>query len=250
MTRPALLGASRAALPCLAILLVTALATPAAAATLRISGPPGGTVAVNGHPVGVLPLAAALDLPRGTYTVTCEARGYQDFSGTVVLGEDDAWSQLHVRPERLSRATAVRSNLVFAGSGQRYLGQGWRGWIYTLTEAGGLVTALAGESRRVGYRDDFRLYEAQYNTAISPGEITRYRTLTLQAHADMDDAAQLRNTGLLVAAGAIVVSMIDAYLFFPGVDIGPGPVPPIQSEAPRDAAADQFAMHAGWRVAF
>lgn len=250
MTRPALPGAIRAALPCLAILILTALATPAAAATLRISGPPGGTVRINGHHVGVLPLPAALELPRGAYTVTCEARGYQDFSGTVILGEDDAWNHLQMRPVRLSRKTAVTSNLLLAGLGQHYMGHGWRGWFYTAAEAGGLLTALAGEIQRVDYRDDYRLYEAQYNEAISPEEIQRYRNLTAGAYADMADAASLRDTGLLVAAGAIAFSMLDAFFLFPGADIGPGPVPPSYGAAPLDAAADQFALHAGWRVAF
>ena len=250
MTRPALPGAIRAALPCLAILLVTALVVPAAAATLRISGPPGGTVKVNGREIGILPLPAPLALPRGTYTVTCEARGYQDFSSTVVLGEDNTWSHLQVRPVRLSRTTAVAGNLLFAGLGQHYIGHGWRGWIYTAAEAGGLLTAPAGEIQRVEYRDDYLLYQDQYDAAISPGEISRYRDLTEQAYTDMEDATSLRDTGLLVAAGAIVVSMLDAFLLFPGADIGPGPVPPMESAAPRDAGADQFALHAGWRVAF
>jgi hypothetical protein len=241
---------TRPALPCLAILFVTALAAPAAAATLRISGPPGATVKINDHEVGLLPLASALELPRGAYTVTCEARGYQDFSSTVILGEDDAWSHLQVRPVRLSRKTAVTSNLLFAGAGQHYMGHGWRGWIYTAMEAGGLLTALAGEAQRVNDRDDYRLYEAQYRAEISPEQIAHYRYLTAQAYSDMEDAASLRNKGLLVAAGAIVVSMLDAFILFPGADIGPGPVPPMQSAAPHDAAADQFALHAGWRVAF
>jgi hypothetical protein len=247
MTRPALPGAIRAVLPCLAILLLTA---PAAAATLRISGPPGGTVKINDREVGVLPLAAPLELPRGTYTVTCEARGYQDFSSTVVLGEDDAWSHVHVRPVRLSRTTAVTSNLLLAGLGQHYLGQGWRGWLYTAAEAGGLLTAMAGEIQRSSSQDDYRLYEDQYNQAISPAEIDYYRNLTAEAYAEMEDAASRRDTGLMVAAGAIVVSMLDAFIFFPGTEIGPGPVPPLQTMALPEAGIDKFALHAGWRVAF
>jgi TM2 domain-containing membrane protein YozV len=250
MTRPALTGALRAALPCLAILLTISLAIPAAAATLQISGPPGATVRINDHEVGTLPLARPLDLPRGTYAVTCEARGYQDFDSVVVLGEDDAWSHLHVRPVRLSRSTAVRSNLLFAGLGQHYLGQGWRGWLYTAVEAGGLLTALSGEIQRGDHRDDFRLYQAQYDVAISPGDILRYRELTAKAYADMQDASDLRDSGLLVAAGAIAVSMLDALLLFPGADIGPGPVPPLQGSAAPPTPVDQFALHAGWRVAF
>jgi hypothetical protein len=241
---------TRPALTCLALLFVAALAAPAAAATLRISGPSGATVKINDREIGLLPLAAALELPRGTYLVTCEAHGYQDFSSTVILGEDDAWSHLQVRPVRLSRTTAVTGNLLFAGLGLHDMGQEWRGWIYTAVEAGGLLTALASEAQRVNYRDDYYLYEAQYNLAISPSEITHYRELTEQAYTDMENATSQRDTGLLVAAGAIVVSMLDAFLLFPGADIGPGPVPPMQSEAPRDAATDQFALHAGWRVAF
>lgn len=250
MTRPALTGASRAVVPCLAVLFMVAAIQPAAAATLRISGPPGGTLKVNGHEIGSLPLSAPLELPRGIYDVSYEARGFQDFSEVVVLGEDDAWSHLQVRPVRLSRSAAVRGNLLFAGVGQHYMGHGWRGWIYTAAEAGGLLAALGGEIQRGQYSDDYKLYKAQYDAAISPGEIQRYRGLAVQAYGDMQDAADRRDASLLLAAGAVVVSMLDAFIFFPGADIGPGPVPPMQGEAPHDAAADMFALHAGWRVAF
>jgi hypothetical protein len=41
----------------------------------------------------------------------------------------------------------------------------------------------------------------------------------------MENAESLRDTGLLVAAGAVVVGVLDAWLRFPAVDAGAGPMP-------------------------
>ena len=41
----------------------------------------------------------------------------------------------------------------------------------------------------------------------------------------MKDQEEMRDMGLMVAAGAIVVSILDAIIFFPSVEAGAGPVP-------------------------
>jgi hypothetical protein len=204
-----------------AILLL--IATAASGATLQITGPAGGTVRLEDHPVGALPLNAPLQLPRGTYTVTCEAAGYQACSETVILGEDDAWVHLHLRPVRLTRSTAMANNLLFAGLGQLYMGARWRGWLYVAGEAGGLLTAVAGEAQRVNDRDDYKLYLADYQAAIDPDQIDRYRKLAQASFQGMRDGEDQRDLGLMIAGGAIALSLLDAWLFCPHAE-APAPV--------------------------
>ena len=136
-------------------------------------------------------------------------------------------SCFHVRLTPYSRKTALTSNLLAAGLGQFYLGQKTRGWIYLLTEAGGLVTALSAEMQRSDYRNDFLLLQERYNTASTPKRSSSSRCSADQAYQDMEDMEELRDTGLLVAGGAIILSMLDTLVFFPSaVDLGPGPVAP------------------------
>ncbi len=222
----------------------------AAAATLAVTGPAGGTLAVDGHRLGSLPLAQPLELGRGTYTVTFTAPGYHDFSQTVVLADDADWVYLRIRPERIQRSHAVTNNLVFAGLGQMSMGARWRGWIYAAAEAGGLVTAAISESQRQTYRDDYILYKAEYDGTIDPDVLDHYHALSNQAYQDMQDATNLRNTGLLVAAGAIAVSMLDAFLLFPHADVGPGPVPPVAAAVGDGGYERGVGIHAGVSLAF
>ena len=106
MIHPDESGCRRAACS-LALLLV--LATPAAAATLQIAGPPGAEVWLDGQSVGLLPLAGPLAVPRGMHEVVCEAAGHERYRETIVLPEEDSWRTLRVRPTPLRRRYAVRT---------------------------------------------------------------------------------------------------------------------------------------------
>jgi hypothetical protein len=199
---------------------------PATAATLQLSGPPGAAVSVDGRAVGLLPLAAPLDLPAGVYTLRCELHGHQDLEQTVVLGEPESWLHLRLRPTPLRRSDAVQSSLLFAGLGQWYAGSTWRGWFYFLGEAGGLLTAVAGEVQRSSLRDDYLEYRDSYRTALDDQDIAFWRAEASEAYADMQDMKDLRNLGLVVAGGAWALSLLDAWLLTPTVDLGAGVVPP------------------------
>jgi hypothetical protein len=65
----------------------------------------------------------------------------------------------------------------------------------------------------------------KYNASINADDITRYRESADQAYSDMEDQEAIRNKALLVAGGAIVVSILDAIIFFPSVEGGTGSVP-------------------------
>jgi len=206
-------------------LLLLAAAT-APAATLQITGPPGAAVRLGGQDLGLLPLTGPLQLEPGVYELQCRARGYRDLTETVVLAEDSSWLYLRLQPVVLERGHAVGASLLYAGLGQWYSGARLRGWVYFLGETGGLLTALAGELQRQNYRDDYLNSKARYDAALTADEIARWRALADQSYQDMTDMQNLRNTGLYVAAGAYVLSLLDAWLLFPGADIGPGLVPP------------------------
>jgi hypothetical protein len=103
--------------------------------------------------------------------------------------------------------------------------------VYFLGETGGLLTALAGELQRANFRDDYVNFQASYDGAIDESEIVFFKQKADQAYRDMKDMESLRNTGLYVAVGSYVVSLLDAWLLFPSVDVGPGMLPPVETAA-------------------
>jgi hypothetical protein len=216
---------SRRLLKLIPALLLMAAALPAGAATLVVDGPAGASVTINGEPVGFFPLDGPLVLSPGTYELSSDMPGYIPFSTTVVLQWDKDWQQVTVRLIPLSRRTAWSSNILFAGLGQHYMGAGTRGWIYNVAEAGGLLVALGAEIQRSNLRQDYLKLKDNYDEAINADDIARYKAEADQAYSDMKDKEDLRNTGLLVAGGAIVVSIVDALLFFPAIEAGPGAGP-------------------------
>ena len=138
------------------------------------------------------------------------------------------------------------------GLGQQYLGHRTRGLVFSAAEIGGLATALLGELRRSDLRKDYLLLSDKYDLAINADDITRLRAEVGQAYADMQDMETMRNTGLAVAAGAVVLSMLDALVFFPEVAAGAGSVP-VQTafaDGPAIRPFPQPALHAGVRLTF
>ena len=238
-------------------LIVIALAAPhASAATLEITGPPGASLIINEWKMGHLPLDGPLDLAPGAYRIESRLPGHAKYEHTVTLVGDDDWQRLTIRLVPFSRKTAWSSNLLFAGLGQHYLGKSARGYLYNAAEAGGLLVALLAELERSNLRKDYLELEDLYNSSINADDIARYREEADQTYADMKDMEDKRNTGLLVAGGAIVVSIIDALVFFPHVEAGAGHVP-LNTGALDDGvlndgpwATSATALHAGVRLEF
>ncbi len=207
------------------IFLLTALPLAAHAATLDVTGPMGASVIVDGRMMGYLPLSHTLALPAGEYEIQSELPGYLPFKTQVTLPENQDWQRLQIRLVPMSKKTAWTSNLLFAGMGQHYMDKSFKGYFFNILEAGGLLTALSGEVQRGDYRKDYLLLKSKYDAAINPNDLEYFKGLTDQAYSDMEDMESLRNTGLMVAGGAIVLSILDAVFLFPGVDIGSGEVP-------------------------
>lgn len=239
-----------------AILLICGF--PAArAATLEIVGPDGASIVINDRIMGFLPLSRPLELPPGDYRVRSELPGYQPFETMVHLHEVHDWQQLQVRPSRLSKRVAWTGNVLFAGLGQHYTGHSFKGYLFNLAEAGGLLTALAGELQRSTYRKDYLLFKDRYDNAIHPDDLDNYRLKSEQAYQDMEDMESLRDTGLVIAGGAIVLSILDVLINFPGVATGPGEIPvqtgslPSGLEMPDGPGpAGLGAVHAAIRLGF
>jgi len=207
----------------LLIVLALSAVLPVAAltATLEITGPPGASLVINGQDMGFFPLDGPLDLPAGTYNIKSKLRGHIDYEHTLKLVGDNDWQRVAVRLVPFSRKTAWTSNLL----GQHYVGRKTRGYLYNLAEAGGLLVALFAELDRNNLSKEYLELQDKYNSSINADDITRYREEADQAYSDMQEKEDLRNTGLMVAGGAIVVSILDSILFFPSVEAGVGPVP-------------------------
>ncbi|MEN8008142.1 MAG: PEGA domain-containing protein [Candidatus Krumholzibacteriota bacterium] len=208
-----------------ALVLAAIIPAAGAAATLEITGPPGASLSINGRGMGFFPLDGPLDLAPGTYAIKSELPGYITYEQELELSVDSSWQRLVVRLVPYSRKTAWTSSLLFAGLGQHYLGRSTRGYIYNVAEAGGLLVALVSELERSNLRKDYLNLQEQYDSSINAEDIVRFREAADQAYNDMLDQEDRRNLGLLVAGGAVVISVLDAILFFPAVEAGAGPVP-------------------------
>lgn len=217
---------SQIAKTCLVLFALAALCPVAAlSATLEITGPPGASLIINDVDMGFFPLEGPLELEPGPYHIKSEYPGHITYEHELRLIDENDWQRVTVRLVPLSRKTAWTSNILFAGLGQHYMGSKTRGYIYNLAEAGGLVVALVAEMGRSNSRSDYLDLQEQYNSSINADDISRYREAMDEAYNDMLDQEDLRNTGLMVAAGAIVVSILDAIILFPSVEAGAGPVP-------------------------
>lgn len=208
-----------------ALVLGAMLPAAAAATTLEITGPPGASLNINGRDMGFFPLDGPLDLAAGRYLIKSELPGHIAYEQELLLLDEVARQRLTVRLVPLKRRTAWTSSLLFAGLGQHYLGKPVRGYVYNAAEAGGLLVALFAELERSNLRKDYLDLQDLYSNSINADDIVRYRQSADQAYSDMKDKEDLRNLGLMVAGGAIVVSVLDALLFFPAVEAGTGPVP-------------------------
>jgi len=234
------------------ILVAALLGAPASAATLELSGPAGASVSLNERPLGQFPIDGPLDLPPGYYTIQCELQGHAPYQYTVRLVSIQDWQRVQVRLIPFSRRVAWSSNLLFAGLGQHYVGHDFRGYVYNVIEAGGLLTALAAELQRNNFESDYLKLVDLYNASINGEEIVSLSETAESKYNDMKDMESLRDTGLIVAGGAIVVSIMDALLSFPAVEGGGGAVPVETGslETPWPGNNTDHALHANLRLAF
>lgn len=236
------------------ILLVCALAVTCSigsvyAATLELSGPAGASCVINGQDLGFFPLEGPMDLESGIYTITATMPGFFPYEKTINLESQQDWVRIHASLVPLKKSTALKSNLLFAGLGQFYMGKKAKGWTFVLAESGGLLVALAGEAQRTNYRNDYLLFEESYSASINGDEIASYRSKSETAYSNMEDMENLRNLGLMVAGGAIVLSLLDALFLFPSAEVGTGSVP-IQTGYHSLDNQGFTSFHAGIRVGF
>ena len=255
-----------AALPlreCTGLLLLSLLlAGPAAAgnstATVHLAGPTGAMVWLDARDLGTFPLAGPLALAPGTYTLRCTQHGSRTYEESLVVADDrtDLYWQIRLLP--LHRSTALTSGLLLAGLGQHYLNRPRLGYALNALELGGLVTALVGELSYQNHHDDYVLLRADYRASVSETNIIRLHKLMDESYARMEDAERLRNIGLYVAGGAVVVGLLDAWLRFPSIEMGPGPLPNRGRTAGGDggaaiapsSAASLQTFHLGCRLGF
>jgi len=239
-----------------ALILLVVLPVLVQAATLEITGPAGATVVINDRIMGFLPLNQPLTLAPGRYDIKSELIGYLPFETSIVLDEVTDWKRLQIRPVIMSKTTAWTSNLLFAGLGQHYMGKSFKGYFFNAAEAGGLLVAIGGELQRSNYRKDYLLLKDKYDSAINSDDLEYYQRLADEAYTNMEDMEKRRNTGLLVAGSAIVLSILDAVFLFPGAEVGPGEVPlqtgSVEFDGPGFSGSQNLlqTVHAGYKLEF
>lgn len=192
---------------------------------LELEGPPGAVVTLSGRELGALPLPGPVPLTTGEHPLVARCRGYVPFERSLLIQEDGERMRLRLRMTALSRRDAVLYSLSLAGLGQHYVGRPLLGWTLTALEVGGVVAAIGGELAYTNHRSDYLVLYDVYRNAIGEEDLLAKRAAADKAWRDMENAESLRDTGLLVAASAVVVSVLDAWLRFPAVAAGAGPAP-------------------------
>ncbi len=246
---------SRRSRPAAAFLAALALALLAAgsapAATLHLEGDAGTLVTVDGVGSFPLPLDAPLELPSGRYRLRAEKPGCIAMDQEVDLTMEGSVLRLQLRLMPLSRRDAMLYSGLLAGLGQQYLGRPVLGWTLTAAEVGGLLTAAAAHAVYQTKKDDYLVAYDNYLGAVGTEDVALWRRKSDAAYGEMDDAAKLRDTALIVAAGAVVVGVLDAWLRFPGIEAGPGdlaaPSVPFEGAA---AAPVGDGFHLAYRIGF
>jgi hypothetical protein len=242
---------------CGRVLLTTAtllaLALPAASATLVITGTPGAQVTLDGQVVGTLPLDGPLTVPLGRHDIAADLPGMLPIAREIIAESELHEFRLHLRMTPMSRTSAVTRSLMLAGSGQRYEGRTRMGWVLTGVEVGGLLTALLSDLMAQNHKDDYLLARDDYNNAFVADDLDYYRALMDDKYDAMTGALDRRNIALAAAAGAVIVSVLDAWLRFPSAEMGTGPrpVPPADRYSLGGShPTDRRGFHLGWRLSF
>jgi hypothetical protein len=181
----------------------------------------------------------------GIHTLKATLGGMQDHATVLRIGEPDQMARVELRMRPLSRKDVALGGLLLAGQGQRDLGRDRLGWALTAAELGGLVAALYGEVVVQNSRDEYVLAMANYNEALTPADIAYYRELARDKLDSSESAASLRDAGLALAAGAVVVGLLDSMLRFPSLETGAGPLPVALNSGPADPAA-----HIAWTLSW
>lgn len=229
--------------------LLPCLGGTAGAATLLLDGTPGAAVKLDGVVIGRLPIDRPLTLAAGEHVLEAVRRGMMPFKTTVRIEAEDTVAREYVRMTPLRRRDAVGYSMVLAGLGQRYEGRRTLGWLLSAVEVGGLGTALVAEISRSNHNDDYILAMDGYRRAVLPDDVARYRTEAEDARTKAVDAADLRDTALIAAGGAVALSILDAWLRFPSLDAGAGPAPvgpAVSAAGASDGSREGF--HVAWKV--
>jgi len=199
-------------------------ATPRASgnAFLQVGGPAGAHVLIKGKEVGRLPLGGPLALAPGDYLVEGELGGYAPFHEEMDFENPGEQVLLQLRLIPLHRRDALFYSLVLAGLGENYVGRPVLGYALSAAEVGGVVAAIGGQLLYTNHRNDYLVLYDAYRHAVSDADVASRRAEAQDAWNKMRNAQSLRNTGLLVAAGSVVVGMLDSWLRFPSIEAGPG----------------------------
>lgn len=232
---------------------LSALALPAAGATLILTGTPGAHVNLDGHDIGTLPMDAFVDLDLGRHYIVAELPGMETTTVDVIAETESQVLRVNLRLTPLSRTLATTQSLLLAGSGQRYEGRPTLGWVLTGVETTGLLTALVAELFAQNHEDEYLLARDQYAAAFTAADLAYWKAKMQDEHEGLSNAANLRDAALIAAGAAVLYSVVDAWLRFPSADIGPGTRPVVATDrlsplAP--AASDTRGFHLGWRLSF
>jgi len=199
------------------VLILCLLSAAASASMVTLTGPVGTEISINGTSVGSLPLEP-LDIAAGNHTLTATRPGSKIFVRKFSTGDQNDVVTVDILMEKLSRKDAALYSLTFAGLGQQYQNKPILGWTLTVVEAGGLLIGLLSELEMQNHHNDYLIAKSNYDSSVSDDDIIYWRDKTNTTYQRMSDYESLRNVSLGLAAGAVVVSLLDAVFRVPSFE--------------------------------
>ena len=204
--------------PCILWFLLLSNALVLHAAELQVTGTPAASIFIDGEPHGLLPMPSAIELEPGVHSIRVQARGYRSHIQQIVLGDDESAS-LEIVLTTLHRSNAIGASLLLAGMGQVYEGRPWAGYLFLGAQLAAALTAILAEAQFKDHRDELARAQYAYDQAIRPEEMDYWRQQTLEEYAKLEDVDTVRDTAVFLIAATAVVSALEAWWHFPGVEL-------------------------------
>lgn len=180
--------------------------------------PPGALVTLKGEATvsGVAP-AHFRHLLIGEYRLIVKLDGHEKYSSLINL-DPSQQTEIDVRLARKTRVKSAARSMFIPGWGQRYAGQGTKGYAFTMLAAGAAAAFLIADNDFDSKYDEFVDLRDRYDSLRVHGTVDELAALSPELNRTQDDAYDAENMRRITIGAAIGVwalNVIDALLFFP-----------------------------------
>lgn len=182
------------------------------------STPPGARVTLEGEArvAGITP-ARFRQLLIGNYEVIVKSQGYETYR-TKISVDPTRPMEVNVTLAPKTRFKAAARSLFIPGWGQRYAGQKFKGYAFTVLAAASIAAYFITDHEFDMRYDRYTAAKNEYDSLLHHGNIAQlessYSNLKQTQH-DAWNAENLRRISIGTAIGTWGLGFIDALFFFP-----------------------------------